>query len=122
MCYRGLGISTIASFGVLGALLVGALRGAIPVTPGSSGYHVISAVAQQLPTDEAAPLVLVRIIPIPGVVGRFDHMAVDNSGGRVFAAVYGNDSVEVIDTARGRQERSLKEGFVKPQMVASCRT
>ena len=37
--------------------------------------------AQQLPTDESAPLVLVRIIPIPGVVGRFDHMAVDNRGG-----------------------------------------
>ena len=74
--------------------------------------------AQQLPTDESAPLVLVRIIPIQGVVGRFDHMAVDNKGGRVFAAVYGNDSVEVLDTARGRLERSLKEGFIKPQMVA----
>lgn len=56
--------------------------------------------AQQLPTDESAPLVLVRIIPIPDVAGRFDHMAVDNNGGRVFAAVYGNDSVEVLDTAR----------------------
>lgn len=40
--------------------------------------------ARQLPTDESAPLVLVRIIPIPGVVGRFDHMALDNNGGRVF--------------------------------------
>lgn len=78
----------------------------------------VYAVAQQLPTDETAPLVLVRIIPIPGVVGRFDHMAVDNNGGRVFAAVYGNDSVEVLDTARGRRERSVKEGFLKPQMVA----
>src|SRR5690348_13094909 len=74
--------------------------------------------AQELPTDESAPLVLVRIIPIPGVMGRFDHMAVDNSGGRVFAAVYGNDSVEVLDTARGIRDRSIHEGFVKPQMVA----
>jgi DNA-binding beta-propeller fold protein YncE len=74
--------------------------------------------AQELPTDETAPLVLVRIIPIPGVEGRFDHMAVDNTGGRVFAAVYGNDSVEVIDTARGRRVRSIQEGFMKPQMVA----
>jgi len=78
----------------------------------------VCGAAQQLPTDESAPLVLVRIIPIPGVVGRFDHMAVDNNGGRVFAAVYGNDSVEVVDTARGRRDRSLKEGFIKPQMVA----
>jgi DNA-binding beta-propeller fold protein YncE len=74
--------------------------------------------AQGLPTDESAPLVLVRIIPIPGVLGRFDHMAVDNSGGRVFAAIYGNDSVEVVDTARGTRSRSLQEGFIKPQMVA----
>jgi hypothetical protein len=48
-------------------------------------------VAQELPGDESAPLVLVRIIPIPGVSGHFDHMAVDNNRGRVFAAVYGND-------------------------------
>jgi DNA-binding beta-propeller fold protein YncE len=74
--------------------------------------------ARQLPTDESAPLVLVRIIPIPGVVGRFDHMAVDNNGGRVFAAVHGNDSVEVVDTTRGRRDGSVKEGFNKPQMVA----
>lgn len=74
--------------------------------------------AQELPSDESAPLVLVRIIPIPGVVGRFDHMAVDNNGGRVFAAVYGNDSVEVLDTARGTRDKSIHEGFVKPQMVA----
>jgi DNA-binding beta-propeller fold protein YncE len=77
-----------------------------------------SAPAQQLPTDESAPLVLVRIIPIPGVEGRFDHMAVDIKGGRVFAAVYGNDSVQVVDTARGTRVRSLQEGFIKPQMVA----
>jgi DNA-binding beta-propeller fold protein YncE len=75
-------------------------------------------VAQVLPTDESAPLVLVRIIPIPGVLGRFDHMAVDNGAGRVFAAIYGNDSVEIVDTARGIRSRSLKEGFIKPQMVA----
>src|SRR5690348_13419182 len=74
--------------------------------------------AQELPTDESAPLVLDRIIPIPGVLGRFDHMAVDNAGGRVFAAVYGNDSVEVLSTARGRVERSLRGQFIKPQMAA----
>jgi DNA-binding beta-propeller fold protein YncE len=76
------------------------------------------AAQETLPTDESAPLVLVRIIPIPGVEGRFDHMAVDNKSGRVFAAVYGNDSVEVVDTARGRRAHSIQEGFIKPQMVA----
>jgi len=82
-------------------------------------FSSICAAAQEtLPADETSPLVLVRIIPIPGVEGRFDHMAVDNKGGRVFAAIYGNDSVEVIDTARGRQSHSIQEGFSKPQMAA----
>ena len=65
-------------------------------------FSICGAAQETLPADETAPLVLVRIIPIPGVEGRFDHMAVDNKGGRVFAAIYGNDSVEVIDTARGQ--------------------
>lgn len=78
----------------------------------------VGASAQEtLPTDESAPLVLVRTIPIAGVDGRFDHPGVDVSGGRVFAPVYGNDSVEVIDVARGRRVRSVQEGFIKPQMV-----
>lgn len=81
-------------------------------------FSICGKAQETLPADETAPLVLVRIIPIPGVEGRFDHMAVDNMGGRVFAAIYGNDSVEVIDTARGKRVRSIQEGFSKPQMVA----
>lgn len=81
-------------------------------------FSIAGKAQETLPADETAPLVLVRIIPIPGVEGRFDHMAVDNKGGRVFAAIYGNDSVEVIDTARGKRVHSLQEGFSKPQMVA----
>ena len=41
----------------------------------------VCGAAQELPSDESAPLVLVRVIPIPGVAGRFDHMAVDNNSG-----------------------------------------
>jgi hypothetical protein len=80
----------------------------------------VRVAAQEAPSnDEFAPLVLVRIIPMPGVEGRFDHMAVDNKSGRVFAAVYGNDSVEVLDVQRGRRIHSIKDpGFGKPQMVA----
>jgi DNA-binding beta-propeller fold protein YncE len=81
-------------------------------------FSICGKSQETLPADETAPLVLVRIIPIPGVEGRFDHMAVDNMGGRVFAAIYGNDSVEVIDTARGKRVHSIQEGFSKPQMVA----
>jgi len=79
---------------------------------------ICGAAQETLPADETAPLVLVRIIPIPGVEGRFDHMAVDNKNGRVFASVYGNDSVEVLDAQRGKRIHSIQEGFSKPQMVA----
>ena len=65
-------------------------------------FSVCGAAQETFPADETAPLVLVRIIPIPGVEGRFDHMAVDNKNGRVFASVYGNDSVEVLDAQRGK--------------------
>jgi DNA-binding beta-propeller fold protein YncE len=67
--------------------------------------------------DEFAPLVLVRIIPMPDVQGRFDHMAIDNKTGRLYAAVYGDDSVQVLETQRGKRVHSI-EGFNKPQMVA----
>jgi DNA-binding beta-propeller fold protein YncE len=80
---------------------------------------LISAAAQDNPSnDEFAPLVLVRIIPMPDVQGRFDHMGVDNKTGRIFAAVYGNDSVEVLEVQRGKRVHSIHEGFSKPQMVA----
>jgi DNA-binding beta-propeller fold protein YncE len=76
------------------------------------------AAAQDGPSnDEFAPLVLVRIIPMSDVQGRFDHMGVDNKTGRVFLAVYGDDSVEVLEVPRGKRVHSMKEGFSKPQMV-----
>jgi DNA-binding beta-propeller fold protein YncE len=74
---------------------------------------------EQAPSnDEFAPLVLVRIIPMPDVQGRFDHMAVDNKTGRFYAAVYGNDSVQVLETQRGKRVHIISEGLTKPQMVA----
>jgi len=73
--------------------------------------------AQVPSNDESAPLVLVRIIAMPEVQGRFDHMGVDNKSNRVFAAVYGNDSVEVLDVARGRRVHTMQAEFVKPQMA-----
>lgn len=75
--------------------------------------------AQEIPqNEEFEPLVLVRIIPIPGAEGRFDHMAVDVKGQRVFAAVYGNDTVEVLHTARGRRIATIRGGLDEPQGVA----
>jgi hypothetical protein len=35
-------------------------------------------------------------VPLPGVVGRMDHMTVDNKHGRVIVAALGNNTVEVV--------------------------
>jgi DNA-binding beta-propeller fold protein YncE len=91
-------------------------RAAMGVVLGAATVCV--ARGQEPPSnDETAPLVLVRIIPMADVQGRFDHMSVDAESGRVFAAVYGNDSVEVLDVARGRRVESIHGGFIKPQMA-----
>lgn len=75
--------------------------------------------AQETPRDEEyEPLVLVRIIPMPSAEGRIDHMTVDTASGRVFAAVYGNDTVDVVDVHRSREVAVLRTGLNEPQGVA----
>src|SRR6185437_16039865 len=70
----------------------------------------LGAAAQQIPAnEESQPLVLVRIIPLPGAEGRFDHMAVDVKGSRIFAAIYGNDTVEVMDVRRATRIHTIRE-------------
>src|SRR5437016_2642179 len=76
---------------------------------------VLSAAASAV--DESAPLKLVQTIPLPGVEGRIDHMAVDVKGGRLFIAALGNNTVEVVDLNRGQRAVSLK-GFHEPQGIA----
>ncbi|HEY2148655.1 MAG TPA: YncE family protein, partial [Pirellulales bacterium] len=54
-------------------------------------------------TASAADILkLVQTIPLPRVEGRIDHMAFDATGGRLFVAALGNDTVEVIDVAAGK--------------------
>jgi DNA-binding beta-propeller fold protein YncE len=52
--------------------------------------------------EPGAGLVLERIIPLRGVEGRIDHLAVDVAHGRLFVAELGAGSVEAIDLAEGR--------------------
>jgi len=56
-------------------------------------------------------------IPLPGVEGRIDHMALDQKGGRLFVAALGNGTVEVVDTKSGRRIDEI-EGLEEPQGVA----
>lgn len=63
------------------------------------------------------PLILVGSIELPGVEGRIDHLAFDAARQRLFVAALGNNSVEVLDTARSTHLRSLG-GFHEPQGIA----
>ena len=68
-------------------------------------------------TDPHSPLVLEQIIPLAGVAGRIDHLAVDLTGHRLFVAEVANGSVDRIDLVTGKTDgriNSLKE----PQGIA----
>src|ERR671933_1866202 len=56
-------------------------------------------------------------IPLPGVEGRIDHMAIDSQGGRLFVAALGNNTVEVIDLTAGKVTDEIKN-LKEPQGVA----
>ena len=75
------------------------------------------AVAMATPlahTADEATLELVATIPMPGVKGRIDHFAADIKRHRLFVAALGNDTVEVLDVAGNRHEKSVA-GFGEPQ-------
>lgn len=74
-------------------------------------------IAQSQPASpKSAPLVLTGAIPLPGVQGRIDHLAIDPKG-RLFISALGNNSVEVLDLAAGVRAHSIV-GIPKPQGVA----
>ena len=63
------------------------------------------------------PLKLTQTIPLPDVKGRLDHLAVDLSGQRLFLCALGNNTLEVIDLAKGTRVHSIS-GLGAPQGVA----
>jgi len=63
------------------------------------------------------PLALVQQIPLPGVQGRIDHLAVDVDQQRLYLAALGNNTVEVIDLKGGRRITSVT-GVHEPQGIA----
>jgi len=69
------------------------------------------------PSRAAEPLRKDGVIPLPGVVGRIDHLAIDAEGKRIFVAALGNNSLEVVNLATKKVERSIKN-LHEPQGVA----
>ncbi len=69
------------------------------------------------PSSRAAcQLHLVQTLPLPGAVGRIDHMATDTNSNRMFVAALGNDSVAVIDLQEGKVIHIIR-GLSEPQGV-----
>ena len=76
-----------------------------------------TAACQGTQAQSSSALRQVASIPLPGVKGRFDHFAFDPSTQRLFVAALGNNTVEVLETAKPAHFRSLR-GFNEPQGVA----
>jgi hypothetical protein len=74
--------------------------------------------AQTTYAQDRLPLQRVQTIPMPGVLGRLDHLGVDIEGGRLFAAALGDrqNTVEVIDLKLGKRISSIR-GQSMPQGV-----
>jgi len=75
-------------------------------------YCGISYTQKAAPPNQ--PLKLERIIPLPGVEGRIDHLTADTNNNRVFIAALGNGTVEVVNPSRGERLGEIK-GLKEPQ-------
>jgi DNA-binding beta-propeller fold protein YncE len=62
-------------------------------------------------------LTLEATIPLPGVQGRIDHLAIDVKGQRLFIAALGNDTLEVIDLKMRKRIHTVR-GLAEPQGIA----
>ncbi|MBF9252157.1 YncE family protein [Pontibacter sp. 172403-2] len=62
-------------------------------------------------------LSLQKVVKLPGVRGRIDHLAVDKAHQVVYMAALGNNTLEVIDLSKGKVIHEIK-GLDEPQGVA----
>jgi DNA-binding beta-propeller fold protein YncE len=76
---------------------------------------VATLAAQQHTLPKTLPLVLIGVIPLPGVQGRIDHLAFDPKG-RLFVSALGNNTEEVLDLVAGIRSQSIG-GIPRPQGV-----
>lgn len=59
-------------------------------------------------TDQTSALRQAESVPLSGVEGRIDHMAVDSQGERLFVAALENDTLEAIDLKAGERTDEIK--------------
>jgi WD40 repeat protein len=64
----------------------------------------------------AKPLRLEKIIELPDVQGRIDHMSIDVKGERLFVSALGNNTLEVVDIRSGKRAKTIGQ-LKEPQGV-----
>jgi DNA-binding beta-propeller fold protein YncE len=67
------------------------------------------AVASPVVSAEPTTLELTKTIPLQGVAGRYDHLAVDGPGGRLFIANLSNNSFDVVDLKAGQLIKQIPD-------------
>lgn len=93
------------------------LLGAFFVAAMCVAVHGPKTLGQDAPnSSQPALLRLVKTIPLPNVAGRIDHLSFDLKNQRLFVAALGNNTVEVVDVARGKVVGTI-EGLARPQGV-----
>src|SRR5258708_12030668 len=75
---------------------------------------IVVGFAAPASAQEKQALKLVQTIPLAGVRGRLNHMAVDLEKKRLFVAASGNNTLEVVALTSGKVTKSLA-GFKHPQ-------
>ena len=78
---------------------------------------VITVVGNYFAAAESGGLQLKRTIPLAGVEGRIDHLALDAAGDKLFVCALGDNTVEVLDLRKGERTRSIT-GLGAPQGIA----
>jgi len=83
-------------------------------------FALVVIVAASVAIPQGPPREALRpagVIPLPGVDGRFDHLAVDLKTRRLFIAALGHDTMEVVDLAGLKVMKSVA-GLHEPQGIA----
>ncbi len=75
----------------------------------SMAFAVLALMAAGVATAADESLVLLQTIPLKGVDGKLDHLAVDSKGQRLFVANKPNNTLDIVDLKTGKMVRQIAD-------------
>lgn len=81
-----------------------------------SAATTVSVLTLATAQNTAAPMQLVKSVPLPGYTGDFDHFAVDQQRGRLLLAAEDHATLEVFDLKSGDHLKTIS-GFGAPHTI-----